>query len=287
MARGTQAGVPREDHRSEGPSQEAVQAVAHMTSQMEMMKAQMRSLEGEKEQAKVEVETLRRKCQKMGIKIGHLEDDCAKAYEDSSQAKRTRRAKEKEPEVASFEMRKLHEKIRSQDKLIAKILEKKKEVEMNRRVQEQRMEALQQTLSETHLQADRGWASAKKFHDSLVIADKNEERMRQKLEELGLEREQWRLEAQRQEQEKNEWVGGWQYEAEFQEAEKREWMKKYEDMSANVQYQAEQWANYFDEADIELRVDPWLKLPPKINEFLKHCRNLAKGFRKKKMKSLM
>ena len=64
-------------------------------------------------------------------------------------------------------------------------------------------------------------------------------------------------------------------------------MKKYEDMSANVQYQAGQWANYFDEADTELRIDPWLKLPPKINEFLKRCRNLAKGFRKKKMKLLM
>ncbi len=90
-----------------------------------MMRAQIRSLEGEKEQAKVEVETLRRKCQKMGIKIGRLEDDCAKAYEDLSQAKRTRKVKGKESEVASFEMRKLHEKIRSQDELIAKILEEK------------------------------------------------------------------------------------------------------------------------------------------------------------------
>ena len=49
VARGTQAYVPRKAHHSESPSQETIRAVAHMTSQIELMKAQMRSLEGERE----------------------------------------------------------------------------------------------------------------------------------------------------------------------------------------------------------------------------------------------
>ncbi|XP_020209009.1 uncharacterized protein LOC109793946 [Cajanus cajan] len=80
--------ILKEVQHKESQSHETNQALASLTSQLEVMKAQMRLMEEKEERAQTEIEILKRQCQKKDMEIEHLKNECADAYENSTHVKK-------------------------------------------------------------------------------------------------------------------------------------------------------------------------------------------------------
>ena len=70
------------------PFQASIPEVASLTSQLEVMRAQMKLLEERDEQAQLKIESLQRQCRKKDMELEHHKNKCADAYESSKNTKK-------------------------------------------------------------------------------------------------------------------------------------------------------------------------------------------------------
>lgn len=254
-------------------AQRSNQDIASMVSQIEMLKAQVISLEGKKDQEEVKAIRLQHQCKKMGEKIEELKKDCDNAYREPKRARST-----------SYELQKSQEKVKAQEIKLGKLLEEKDELKAEIQCQEQAMEKLKEELIEARAYADKSWSLFKEYHDSLMMANHEGEIMKKKIEELTVEVRQWRIQAYNSQMEKDKLIKRWLLMAEELERRKNVWMDKYLNLSRSVHYLTRQWLELFRGAS---GAALWLKLPPKIDEFMKYCQKIAKDLRKMKKNELM
>jgi len=201
--------------------------VASLTSQLEIMKAQMKLMEAKGEQAQLKIEILQRQCRKKDRDLEWYKDECANTYESHTKRKKN----EKEVENALSELKKMQDKIAAMEGEIVMIQEENEHWRANSQLCEQEMEALQQNLLTTRAEAVEWKDLASNHLDSLSKANQMEKVLWKKIDELAHERNWQKSEVQRLEREKMDLLNEPLILDGYYEGKMKEWMKRYGEMT--------------------------------------------------------
>jgi len=163
------------------PIQESNLEVISLASQLEVMKAQMKLMEANEEQAQLKIEILQRQCQKKDRDLEWYKDECADTYESCTK----RRKVEKEVEDALFELKKMQNKVAAMEGEIVIVQEENEHLKANDQLRVQEIEALQQDLLTTRVEAVEWKDLASNRLDTLSKANQMEKMLRKKIDELA------------------------------------------------------------------------------------------------------
>jgi hypothetical protein len=281
IAREVPSYTPMKDLPNEEISKEKGQNLTSMVHQMEALKAQVRHLETLRDADEVKIIVLKEMCDKKDKKIAELNADCEFAYADPKRLKRNRGMSFRVSEIKEFK-----DQIAIRDGEIMDLLREKQKLESDMEVQKEHMEYLQRDLSEALIHADEGWSRSRDYYDSMIMANQEVEQLRKQVGELALEKVHWMHEAYNSQVEKEGLVEGWRLVHGVIHHDLKRYMNKYVVLSGNVQCHTRQWVGMFDEADAEIRANR-LKVPPKVNRFLKYSRDLARTLRGMRIREIM
>ncbi|KAK7287258.1 hypothetical protein RIF29_00441 [Crotalaria pallida] len=160
---------------------------------------------------------------------------------------------------------------REKEKLNSKIDELSQEKESMKN----HIEALQNDLALSHHHADHWWSTAKRCQNSLNVAMQRVEQLKMKVEYI--EGKLWEYSRDIEEQEM--WLANWELEAEDLKADRDAWRKKYQQLSNNLILYGTTWLGRYEDSFHELRENIHFKMLPKLDQFYKCCKRMARGLK--------